>query len=282
MIFVPYYDIVTDTSMPASNYIFVYDLKGELIKSYLLAPIGELEDLVYMDGRFLANYRSGNNIVVYTVNLLPRSTYTTSDMVKSNETLVNYRFVASGDDLNNYTMPGVYKINGTGLAATVLNCPTPYNAKIRVEYIQNTSYVLQTVISRDNKIFTRTQDGTGVWSAWSDTGWIPLTLQSGVTIGDYGRTTPSYRKIGNHVFISGSVVVTPDATTSVILAYLPTGFIPLKTQYTISAGGGQRITRVHVNSSDGSIRLEYAWDLTTNARTTTNTWYDITMDFFID
>jgi hypothetical protein len=287
MIFVPFYDSVGSTNVGVNNMIFVYTLDGKLVKTFLFGSIGEIEDLAYMDGRFLANFNKSGTIMVYTVNLLPQTTFTESDALKSNELFLNYSLVPSGSDLNSYVLPGVYKINGTGIGATLLNCPTTFNAKLKVEYIQNTNYLLQTVISRDNLIYTRTFDGS-IWSSWdcisnNDTGWLILPLASGITTNTLVRSVPMYRRIGKHVFVSGSVNATTDASIRVITGTLPTGFRPISaTPYKINPSSGQKLNRTFIDPNTGNVNIEYCWDLTTGSKVITNTWHDITIDFWID
>ncbi|WP_321994839.1 hypothetical protein [Clostridium butyricum] len=63
-----------------------------------------------------------------------------------------------------------------------------------------------------------------------DTGWIDLPLANGIGI-DNGLI-PKYRKVGNQVFITGSV--TGVTTTNKIVAILPVGFRPIHNHYFVN------------------------------------------------
>ena len=84
---------------------------------------------------------------------------------------------------------------------------------------------------------------------------------------------PQYRRIGDHVFIRGSVTNITAVTT---FAQLPTGFAPKHNQYRVLEATGSRMARVLVTNG-GYLRFEiiYGGDwLASN-------WHTITMDYFL-
>lgn len=75
--------------------------------------------------------------------------------------------VTEGSDLNNYKTVGIYTATGTGIGSTIANTPTTLNFKLVVENIISSNFILQTVISRLGKKWTRYYDNTtGSWGVW--------------------------------------------------------------------------------------------------------------------
>ena len=58
--------------------------------------------------------------------------------------------------------------------------------------------------------------------AESDAAWSYLNLTLGTTPGNYGAGRMRYKKMGNHVFIAGSVNVTPGS--NIVLCSIPEGY----------------------------------------------------------
>lgn len=73
----------------------------------------------------------------------------------------------SGADFNDYTLSGTYRIFGSGISATMINCPLDGNGKLIVEYLQEGTTIHQTAISRTNRKWFRTKY-SGTWSAWKE------------------------------------------------------------------------------------------------------------------
>lgn len=116
----------------------------------------------------------------------------------------------------------------------------------------------------------------------ADTGWKNLTLSSGVIAASTGAGTPQYRKIGNHVFVRGSVSYDVSASDSKTIATLPTGFRPNKVPYDITACANNRLGQKHINSSGGVV-VDYVVNVADGSRYSgTIDWLDISMDFFVD
>jgi hypothetical protein len=198
------------------------------------------------------------------LSLFPQYKYTTKEqLIKANNELTGYETnLKSGDDLNNIKTPGNYRINGSGLGGLLLNYPTGFNGKLKVEYIQNNTYILQTVTARDNHIWTRVYDPTGSgWSVWKpltpddDTGWIALTLSGTFSSAGAGNTGVYYRKIGNRVRWKGNI--SNSAWTSgawVTLTTLPVGVRPLQDLYFTTGSNANNMVTINVTST-GAVSL---------------------------
>lgn len=114
-----------------------------------------------------------------------------------------------------------------------------------------------------------------------DTGWLELTLETGVTVHDATfAVTPKYRRIGNHVYVRGHV------NTSVpsggrLIAVLPEGFrVPAGTHYDIAECAGQRLGRIYADAN-GNIRAKWICTIGGSAYTSA-LWIQIDLDFLTD
>lgn len=115
----------------------------------------------------------------------------------------------------------------------------------------------------------------------ADSGWKALSLADGVTPGSYGgRATPSYRKIGNHVFIEGCVTVTP-GTSAVQIATLPAGYRPSRTLHGFAECSGRRVGRINLGAG-GSVNVEWVVNINDGSYCTTEIWCNVRIDFFVD
>ena len=75
--------------------------------------------------------------------------------------------ITEGSNLNNYRTVGIYSATGTGIGSTISNTPTTLNFKLIVESIISENFILQTVISRLGKKWSRYYDNTtGTWGGW--------------------------------------------------------------------------------------------------------------------
>lgn len=91
-----------------------------------------------------------------------------------------------------------------------------------------------------------------------DTGWITLTLETDVSAG--GANNPlQYRKIGNVVYIRGTLTVTNMTTSPKILSSsIPSGYRPSSASHIILCPVGTKsIAQVSINT-DGIMRLVWA------------------------
>lgn len=109
----------------------------------------------------------------------------------------------------------------------------PY-AYVTVQVYKYTNYRnFIRLLGADGREWTASYDiGNNVITPWlettaSDSGWLDLPLQSGIIV-DTGLT-PQYRKIGNQVFIVGSIKGVTSANS--VVATLPVGFRPSKNIY---------------------------------------------------
>lgn len=75
--------------------------------------------------------------------------------------------IPENGNLDNFKTVGTYTATGTGIAATIINAPTTLNFKLVVENINSINYILQTVISRVGKKWTRYYDkSSNTWGDW--------------------------------------------------------------------------------------------------------------------
>ena len=111
--------------------------------------------------------------------------------------------------------------------------------------------------------------------------WIELTPASGVTSPNsnlYGGGALCIGKVGNHVFIRGSVL----AKSGALLTTVPEGYRPTDgNHYKLVPCGGARIARVYVNWA-GSFYLEWVRNLNGGGEYTTAVWVDCNFDYWID
>jgi len=113
-----------------------------------------------------------------------------------------------------------------------------------------------------------------------DTGWQTLTLESGVSTGQNGRT-PSYRRIGNVVFIEGSFSFTK-GNSSQNLATIPEGYRPSTILYISSNTSGSRTARTYI-STGGAIGCDWIYNLNnTSSYTGSVSWYTVEIAYVID
>lgn len=113
-----------------------------------------------------------------------------------------------------------------------------------------------------------------------DSGWKNLTLNSTCTTGGYSGT-PQYRKIGNHVYIRGSVSVTASSST-LLLANIPEGFRPSSFFYKTNMAGGNCVWRQTIGET-GNINCEWIIDMVAGSKKTSGTiWLELNIDFLID
>lgn len=120
------------------------------------------------------------------------------------------------------------------------------------------------------------------FSGFEDTGWISLTLASGVssTTASGGRS-PAYRRIGKHVYIEGAVTFTA-TTAAKTIATLPAGYRPSRIKHKIVAVTGSAVARIWI-SAGGVLSVEWIRNLSNGSQVTgTISWVSIEMDFWTD
>lgn len=116
-----------------------------------------------------------------------------------------------------------------------------------------------------------------------DTGWLPLTLEDGITVHDASfAVTPQYRKIGNHVYIKGHIYTSVPSGGSKLIATMPDGFRPpIGTHYDLGECGGQRVARIYSNSG-GNLAVEWVANIGSSGQYTGVGWIQIDMDYLTD
>lgn len=188
------------------------------------------------------------------------------------------QMLIEGTDLNNLEC-GRYIIPTVTVAQSLLNAPTgagSYTGMIEVYCGGSGGQKIQkyTVCRKEEKLYFERCYYSNSWGAWkvfdaTDTGWVGLTLASGVVA--YAPTQiPQCRKIGKTVYIRGAVKNVLDKG---VIAILPEGYRPNSTisfvqntsvrtgnfamyaRWTINAGGEIKLEAI----SDGAEYDETKW-----------------------
>ena len=138
--------------------------------------------------------------------------------------------------------------------------------------------------SADNIIF---ENSIEVNDIFVNKEWKALTLKNNFENKGFEANQLEYRKIGNHVYIRGSVKF-PDNTTwtgsAIQVADLPTIIAPKKgNHYSMNACDGARIARV-IATATGGLSIEWIRRLTDGANDTTTTglWVSMNVDYWVD
>lgn len=115
--------------------------------------------------------------------------------------------------------------------------------------------------------------------------WITATLNSGVkatNTGLGGFKGIRYRKIGNHVYVIGSISTTWDGTNPVVLTTLPEGYRPKLNNYVFCPLTSSNIARIYI-ANDGKVILEWVKSIVNGSNVTTElSWVGVKADFFVD
>lgn len=131
---------------------------------------------------------------------------------------------------------------------------------------------------RFNRYYTKTQIDNKIPN---DTGWITLPLASGVTASESGRGLPQYRKIGNHVYVRGTIDVTTLEDSSVLVATLPSGYRPSRVDFNLQTCYGPRIAQIFVNAY-GELKVDKVYNLTDGSIYAGNLWVQVVIDYYVD
>lgn len=159
-------------------------------------------------------------------------------------------------------------------------------------YNSTTAYKKLDCVSHEGSSYIALADNTGVpvtnTSVWmylavgadSDVAWNYLDLVLGTTPGNYGAGRMRYKKVGNHVFIAGSVNVTPGS--DIVLCNIPEGYRPVTgTATVINPCQGSRLARIAVYSN-GDFRLEWVKNLSDGSNLTTGpVWVECSIDYWL-
>lgn len=138
--------------------------------------------------------------------------------------------------------------------------------------------------SADNIIF---ENSIEVNDIFVNKEWKALTLKNNFENKEFEANQLEYRKIGNHVYIRGSVKFPDNATwtgSAIQVADLPTIIAPKKgNHYSMNACDGARIARV-IATATGGLSIEWIRKLTDGANDTTTTglWVSMNVDYWVD
>lgn len=172
----------------------------------------------------------------------------------------------------NYTL-GQLGLNPRG----AYNASTTY-ARLDVVTYEGNSYVALAAATG----VVPTNTGTWMLLAQGESGeseWTYVSLSKGSTPGDYGAGNMRYMKDGNHVYVVGSVNVTPGS--NIILFTLPEGYRPnAGTATVIRPCSGSRVARVTV-APDGNFYIEWVKNLSDGSSyTSASIWVECSIDFW--
>lgn len=138
--------------------------------------------------------------------------------------------------------------------------------------------------SADNIIF---ENSIEVNDIFVNKEWKALTLKNNFENKEFEANQLEYRKIGNHVYIRGSVKFPDNATwtgSAIQVADLPTIIAPKKgDHYSMNVCDGARIARV-IATATGGLSIEWIRRLTDGANDTTTTglWVSMNVDYWVD
>lgn len=115
------------------------------------------------------------------------------------------------------------------------------------------------------------------------TDWIPLTLEEGIKVGSLGtRPVPSYKKVGNHIRIEGSIACNVPESGMVLIAKLPSNCRPKGNKYAPESPSGYSFARVFSSPGTG-IYLEWIYNLNNGTRFSGDIdWVPIDMEYDVD
>lgn len=223
-----------------------------------------------------------------TINKLTLSKY--RELKESNQLVNNecytitdiddytYKYIESGDSSKPIILrnleSGIYKIYGYFKyysSYSSYSAVDPF-AILIVEKGSSFSYV--TIIASNDIIKYKITDSN--YEKVDDTGWINLSLNSGISAYNSSSFPVRYRKIGNKVRIEGAVKgITAKST---IIATLPSGFIPANNHYYINAGPSGRVNTYEIRTNGAIVFI----NTTSTATLVATDYYFIEYEYFID
>lgn len=151
----------------------------------------------------------------------------------------------------------------------------------RLDAIEATVNGLNTDINNLTRHLTSVEETVEeLINAEEDTGWITLSLADGITAYNEANT-PQYRKIGNLVFIRGTVKGITARNT--VIGTLPEGFRPTKANPYVqntSLGTGNYATQTRLTvTTTGDVKLEAISD---NAVFGADKWFPIATEYLVN
>lgn len=171
--------------------------------------------------------------------------------------------ILDGYDLNGYTDPYKYVING---AKNLVNYPSGAStyATIEVEKI-NSGTSTQKVTDTNRRVFIRSLGGSpATWSAWRDISETDnlTNISASVILADgfevYSPTqSPIAMRSGNNVTLFGAVrnVNTVPASDQVTVATLPRAYWPAFSVSYVQQGSGKNTLLVQISGTNGAIQV---------------------------
>ncbi len=124
-----------------------------------------------------------------------------------------------------------------------------------------------------------------LYKSTKDSGWITATLESGVAASENGYggfKGIRYRKIGNRVYIEGSISTTWNGSSNQLLAAIPAEFRPTGTRYGFVPLTGTNIARIIVSSTTG-VFLEWVRSMVDGSTVTSElSWIAINIEYPVD
>lgn len=211
--------------------------------------------------------------------------------------------IPDGTDLNDVTTLNTYSSVASG-AAGYLNCPISYGTFILHVYESGNQGQLSQFIRSTSKTKPESWERhyyQNSWGEWlntydqlrtelrneltvKDTGWITATLSSSFKV--YNNNTnvaPRYRRIGNIVYLTGSVSPTSNITINVAntptILTLPEGFRPCQSWISQLCQGSETAVWTLYCMDTGVIRAERYRNGTTYTTVTTSNWMPFNISF---
>ena len=136
-----------------------------------------------------------------------------NEFVNNYNNLSNYysllvgTLINNGDDLNNYTTPGIYTSPNSTITNSLINCPYSGDGfKLIVEYINNNTTIRQTIITGTSNIINYAR----LWSASSWNVWLPVNSPFPTNIG----IRSGQMKNGRLLIQWGTIGITPSAANA--------------------------------------------------------------------
>lgn len=300
-------EAIGDDVAPIPSYEAIMSAVTELVETGMtreqvitaidqIISTGEVQDL---DTGFVTTLKEINNGVGFRVWLGTNAEYSALTDKES-----NVLYVRSDD--NSYNLPEVTATKpladifgeyGNGITVyTIRSCDTSiYPMEVSAGSAAS-AYATVTLIARNGAGMFHFEYGDNVYVSYvcyagnsvsvgnwinltrNDSGWETLTI-SGTGFSAHETTPPQYRKIDNHVFLRGKLVVDMDTVSDLttVFATLPSGYRPSMEKYQLLAGEGDRMARLYIRTG-GGININYFKEYA-GAAVTGSHWLQIDTDF---
>ena len=140
--------------------VFVVRYSGGYYYNYILMRqniVGSYTILEY-------SYYSNTGISIYTYNT-SSGNISTNHTFSDDATLFGGTAINSGDDLNDYTTPGIYRSSSSSMTATLLNIPETFGSGFSMLVFNMSSSNNVQVIFAGNNMYMRLSNTSG-WRFW--------------------------------------------------------------------------------------------------------------------